>query len=288
MKSNLSYGVLEVLGDQRPDLLRAAVVGVVVAGAQRVGAEHDPALDLGAEARLARLGVHLQQRAGLLAEAEADAVVAGEVGAALRGRDQVVRGQAVRRVREVRGLDRRAELARDLERLLERLQHARLDALAGELLRHAEADALEVVSRSGCAPAPGRPRLVLVARVGADHRGQQHRAVGHVARERARLVQGGREGDHPVAADGAVRGLEPDDAGERGGLADRAAGVRADRPRRRAAGDDGRGAAGRAAGDARGVPRVERRVRRRSSRWRSPSRTRPGWSCRAACRRRSS
>ena len=45
----------EVARDQRADLLGAAVVGVVVAARQRVGAEHDAALDLGAEALLARL-----------------------------------------------------------------------------------------------------------------------------------------------------------------------------------------------------------------------------------------
>ena len=48
----------------RADLLGLAVVGVVVAGGERVGAEHDPPLDLGAEALRARRLVHLQQVAG--------------------------------------------------------------------------------------------------------------------------------------------------------------------------------------------------------------------------------
>ena len=52
----------EVLGDLRPHLLRLAVVGVVVAGGERVGAEHDPPLHLGAEA-LAR-GSSRTSRAG--------------------------------------------------------------------------------------------------------------------------------------------------------------------------------------------------------------------------------
>ena len=43
----------EVAGDQRAHLLRLAVVGVVVARRQRVRAEDDPALDLGAEPGLA-------------------------------------------------------------------------------------------------------------------------------------------------------------------------------------------------------------------------------------------
>ncbi|MDQ3741113.1 MAG: hypothetical protein M3389_09245, partial [Actinomycetota bacterium] len=59
----------------------------------------------------------------------------------------------------------------------------------------------------------------------ADHVTQQQRRVGHVAGERAGLVQRRGEGDHPVAAHGAVRRLEADDPAQGGGLADRAAGV---------------------------------------------------------------
>ena len=191
----------------------------------------------------------------------------------------------MRRVRQVHRLDRRAERLGQLERLVEGLQHARLDALAGELLRDAEADALEVGRASACVIGSGRPMLVLVARVGADHRAQQQRGVGDVAGERARLVERRREGDHPVAADRAVGGLQPDDPAQRGGLADRAAGVGADastapcprppRPRRRRTSRPGRA----------WCPTGSASGRTRCSRSRSPSRTRPGWSCPAACRR---
>ena len=113
---------------------------------------------------------------------------------------------------------------------------------------------------------------------------EQQRGVGDVAGQRPALVERGGEGDHPVARDRAVGGLEADDPAERCRLADRAAGVGADRPRRQA-GRDRRGrAAGGAAGDAAAVPRVEHRAVGRSSRSRSPSRTRPCWSCRAAGR----
>ena len=78
-------------------------------------------------------------------------------------------------------------------------------------------------------------------------------------RHRADLVEARREGDDPVPADRAVGGPQADDPAERGGLLDRAAGVGAERPRRQPAGDRGRGAAGRAAGDALGIPRVLRR-----------------------------
>jgi hypothetical protein len=47
----------------------------------------------------------------------------------------------------VHGLDRRAEVARQVEGLVERGEDAGLDALAGQLLGDAEADALEVGRR---------------------------------------------------------------------------------------------------------------------------------------------
>ena len=55
----------EVPDDEGADLLRLAVVGVVVAGRQRVGAEHDAALDLGAEARRAGRHHHLIRGGGV-------------------------------------------------------------------------------------------------------------------------------------------------------------------------------------------------------------------------------
>ncbi len=80
MKSTPSKGRPEVLGDLRAHALGAAVVGVVVAGRQRIGAEHDPPLDLGAEAVVARARVHVQQIARTRrAKAIANAVEAGEV-----------------------------------------------------------------------------------------------------------------------------------------------------------------------------------------------------------------
>ena len=70
------------------------------------------------------------------------------------------------------------------------------------------------------------------------------------------LVERGGERDQAVAADAAVRRLHADRAGDRGRLADRAAGVGADRERRLERGDRGRRAAAGAAGDAVQVPRV--------------------------------
>jgi hypothetical protein len=67
----------EVAGDERADLLRLAVVGVVVAARQGVGAEDDPALDLRPEAGVAGQRHDLLERAVAVvadAQAVADAV----------------------------------------------------------------------------------------------------------------------------------------------------------------------------------------------------------------------
>ena len=128
----------------------------------------------------------------------------------------------------------------------------------GELDRHAEPDAAQVLATRQL-DRLGELERRRVARVLADHRAEQQRRVGHVARERAGLVERRGERDHPVARDGAVGRLEADDPAQRGGLADRAAGVRADRPRREPGRDGGRAAAARSARDARAVPRVQDR-----------------------------
>ena len=88
-------------------------------------------------------------------------------------------------------------------------------------------------------------------------------AVEHGARDRAGLVEGARHGDEAVAGDRAVGRLDADGAGDGGGLADRAARVRADRQRRLVGGDGRRGAAAGAAGDPLEVPRVARVAVRR-------------------------
>ena len=262
-----------------------AVVGLVVAGGERVGAEHDPALDLGAEA-LAR-GSPRTSRSGRrrsAPEAVADAVVAGEVRRGLGRGDHVVGGDAVRRRAAARSPTTsppsssisstvRSKTSRD----------AGLDALrlAGELLRDAEAAGPSGPRGSAAPPRPrSRPRSSRRGRGPRSAREQQG-GVGDVAGQRAALVERGGEGDHPVARDRAVGGLQADDPAERGGLADRAAGVGADRAGREPPGDRGGRAARGAARDALAVPGVERPARSPSSRSRSPSRTRPCWSCRA-------
>ncbi len=81
--------------------------------------------------------------------------------------------------------------------------------------------------------------------------------------ERPDLVEARRERDQPVARDPPVGGLHPDDPAQRGGLADRAAGVRAERERREPGGDRGGGTTARTAGDPARVARVAGRAERR-------------------------
>ena len=102
-----------------------------------------------------------------------------------------------------------------------------------------------------------------VHRVVTRDRLEQQRRVGDGVGERPDLVEARREGDQAEPADRAVGRLDADDAAQRGRLADRAAGVRAERERREVGGDRRRRTAARPAGHPRGVVRVARRAERR-------------------------
>ncbi len=193
------------------------------------------------------------------AQAEAHAVELGEVARALARQDQVVRRERVREVRRRDLDDLGTELGEQLDRLVEALADAGLVALAAELAHHADPQAAHVGALRRADDVGHRhvERGGVHRVVPGDHRVQQ-RGVEHRARARAGLVERGGERDEPVARDRAVRRLHADGAGDGRGLADRAAGVGADR-QRRLEGGDGRGrAAARAAGDALEVPRVVR------------------------------
>ena len=281
----------EVVGDLGPHLLRGPVVGVVVAARERVGAEHDPPLDLGPEAR--PRGCGCTSSPGRRRRRPA----------ARSGRRRTGPGWPTPRP------------ARSGSRPTARAAHAaagRLDRRARA--RSASASVASKFSRTpGSMPAPtseppsssSGPRAGSRAgprRVGSSiEPGNGSEVESHgswpticdsssAASVTSRvsgpgLVQRRRERDHAVARAGAVGRLEADDPAQRRRLADRATGVGADRPRRQSGGDRGRAAARRAARHAPAVPRVQHRAESRSSRSTSPSRTRPGWSCRAAARR---
>ena len=135
------------------------------------------------------------------------------------------------------------------------LGHARLEALLLEAPGR-RSGGRRGARRSGSATSSGRPSEV-ESQGSRPSRARSISAASVTSRVSGpALVERRGEGDHPVAGDRAVGGLQADDPAQRGRLADRAAGVGADRPRRDA-GRHGRGAAAaRAARHALAVPGV--------------------------------
>ena len=131
---------LEIAGDQRADLLRLVEIGVVEAGREHVGADHDPALDLGAEAGGAGRLVHVVEAAllGLDAQAVADAVVAGEVGRGLGRGDDVIGRQRIFGVRQRDLDDLGAGVAQPVDALLPDRVDLGRDAVDPIFLRDAD------------------------------------------------------------------------------------------------------------------------------------------------------
>src|SRR5262249_53982151 len=72
-------GIAEVLGNQSPYFLSFEVVGVVIAGGQDIGTEHDAALYFRPETGSARLAVHAQERRLVNPQAIPHAIVARQV-----------------------------------------------------------------------------------------------------------------------------------------------------------------------------------------------------------------
>ena len=261
-------GPVEIGGDQRAHFLRLVVVRVVVAGRQRVGADHDAALDFRAESGSAGQRHHLF---GTVRAVVADphavphGVEASQVARYLRRQDQVVGGQRVVEVRAVDLADLGAERSQLLDGAVERRQHARLVALAtAQLLDHSDPDALEVAGRAGprCCHNLGyrreqRGRVAWV--MAGDHLVQQC-GVEDRARARAALIQRRRAGHQAVARHRSVGRFDPDGRGQRSRLADGTAGVRADGQRGLERRERGRAAAAGTAGHPVGVPRVAGRA----------------------------
>ena len=134
-KVEAAEGLLEVLDDERAGPLGLSVVGVVVAGRERVGADHDAALDLGTEALAAGAHVHLVEVLALGgAVPVADPVEAGQVGAGLRGRDEVVGGDAALHAGQAHLFAHAAQSLDGLHRRGEHLAHPGLAGLAQVLL----------------------------------------------------------------------------------------------------------------------------------------------------------
>ena len=147
--------LLEVLDDERAGPLRLGVVGVVVAGGEGVGADHDAALDLGAEALAAGAHVHLVEVFAVGgAVTVAHPVEAGQVGAGLRRRDEVVGGDAPLHAGQAHLFADPAQRPDGVHRGVEHLAHARLAGVAHELLDDPEAQPLQVAAARARRPAP--------------------------------------------------------------------------------------------------------------------------------------
>ena len=216
------------------------------------------------------------------AQAVAHAVVAGEVRRRLGRRDEVVRRQAVH-----------ARSARCTRSTVAPAFSSASAACSTAARTSGWMPSASVSSSTMPMRRPSTPRSTTgstgVGRVG-DRRGvervvagdhvEQQRGVGDGGGERADLVERARERDEAVARHQPVGGLHADDAAQRGGLADRAAGVGAE-PERRVARPRPRPPTRRSSRRARVTGRAGCGwARTPSSRWTSPSRTRRGWSCR--------
>ncbi len=146
-KSKRVEGPGEVLDDESAGPLRLSVVGVVVAGGESIGAYHDAPLDLGAEALAAGANVHLVEVLALRgAVAVADPVEAGQVGAGLRGSDEVVGGDASLHAGQAHLFADATQRSDGVHRRVEHLAHAGLAGVAHELLDDAEPQPFQVVA----------------------------------------------------------------------------------------------------------------------------------------------
>ena len=235
-------GAGEVVADQAAHTQRLAVVRVVVARRQRVRAEHDAALDLGAESLVAGRHVHRVRVGSLDPQSIPHAVVAGEVARRLGGRDQVVGGEAVRERRHLDVDDLGPRRTEGVERHFEPFDDVGVGA-RGQIGDPADAEPFDAtVEHLAQARERFGDRRRVKGIVAGDDLERQRRVVDGRA-ERPDLVEAAGERDEAVAAHGTVCRLDSDDAAQRGRLADRATRVAAEAERREPRRHGGRAAA---------------------------------------------
>ena len=207
------------------------IVRVVVAGRQRVGAEHDAALYLGRRSR--RRGSRRTSRAALVPRPRGSR----------SARRRSARGSTTPRPwrRCSRWPPRTRCAAATLRRCSRRRASSVVDRRAHgarRRRRRGRRRSIRSARRGACpstpvldvAPVVGNRRVDRrgVARVLAGDGFEQHRGAAHGGGQRADLIERRRERDHAVAADPPVGGLHADDAAVARGQADRAAGVGAE------------------------------------------------------------
>ena len=229
--------------------------------------------------------VHLTGRGRVDAEAEAHAVVPGQVARRLGGVDEVVGGQPVDDGRHRDLVDLGPGLLEGVDGLAHPGHHVGLDALGLAQLGHdPDAQPGDTLGEAGTHVRHGLRDRRGVAWIVPGDGLVERSGVGHGAAERSDLVERAGERHQPVAGHPAVGGLHAHDAAQRRGLADRPAGVGAERQRGEARGHRRRRAARRPARDLASCRAGCGSGRTRSSRWSCPWRTRRGWSCRSRWR----
>ena len=177
--------LVEVLADQPAHLQRFQIIGILIAAGKGVGAEHDAALDLGAETLAARPASTMSIRSVVAgrAMAEVNAVVAGQVAGCLGRGDQIIRGDGVGAVRQRYFRDLRAHPLVDLQRLAHALFHFGIEALVEILAGHADGQRLDRLLDRRRVGGTGSIDAGAVAAVVAGDRFQQQGGVGDVVGE---------------------------------------------------------------------------------------------------------
>ena len=216
----------EVPRDQPAHFLRLYVICVVIAVREHVGPDQDAPLDLCAETLCSGLLVHVRQVGVFRGPvAVAHAVVAGEIARGLRRREHIVNGHRQLHVGQIDLDCLAAELAELRDCGIHGLHHRWRRALGEKLPRQADlqtANRLAERARVVLALALERSRITCV-KPGHDiqHQGKILSVAGH----RPPLIEARGKSDHSVARDDPVGRLEPANAGKRGRLAYRAAGI---------------------------------------------------------------
>src|SRR6185312_9734328 len=179
----------------------------------------------------------------------------------LGGHDHLAAGGKILQRRLADLADLCAEAAEEIGRRLDRRRHLRI---AGDICCVEMPD--DADAQPAYALAEGRAviwhRLVgaggVERVVSCDHL-QHQRVVAHAARHRPDMVEREGEWKNAAPADATIGGLHPGNPALRGGIADRAAGVGAERCRKQPSRQPDAAAARRAAGEMPGVPGIARR-----------------------------
>src|SRR5882724_9076933 len=247
---DLGESVAEILGDEGADLLAFEVVGVVVAGGEDVGTKDDAPFHFGAETGAASFAVHAEESWIVGAEAVADAVIAGEIRRGFGGGDDVVGGNGVVGVGHANVDEFAAQGFENGDAGFDFGADAGVHAFGEVVFGNADAETFDGLRDFGCVVRDLRRGGSGVASVAAGNCLEDGGDIVNIGGEGTDTIERRREGNEAVAGDAAVAAHHGGNAAEGAGLADGAAGVRAERSDGEARGDDGRRTTAGAAGDA--------------------------------------